>query len=163
MSVETSMISSQSRKKLSPEAKDLLQKYCDSEDVHSTLFVTYKDVAERIFGWLNKQSDETWNQVIAILETELKASANICFTGRLGRLVSTLDGFHPGVRIAISTSDQISNRVLKVIEKFRAENQEWTADVSEMLKKKIFQELKELELSEEDAKAWIESVNDLEL
>lgn len=145
------------RKELSPEAQSLLKKYCASEDVHSTLFVTYKDVAERVFGWLTKQSDEVYNEVINVLEKELKASEHVCFTGRLGRLVSTLDGFHPGVRVSISTSDQISNRVLQLIEKCKEEKLN-----HEQTKEKITMELKELELSDEDAKAWIETIDDLE-
>jgi hypothetical protein len=171
-SIPSDLKDSTIRNKLSPGAKTLLTKYCQSEDVHSTLFVTYKDVAERIFGWLNMQNAEVWNQVIEVLETELKASANVCFTGRLGRLVSALDGFHSGVRITISTSDQISNRVLKVIEKFKAENLTLDLSISDndssttnlsKLKEKILQELKDLELSDEDAKAWMETVNDMEL
>lgn len=151
------MQSEATRKQLSPEAKILLKKFCDCEDVHSTLFVTYKDVAERVFGWLNKQSDEIYNEVINVLEKELKASEKVCFTGRLGRLVSSLDGFHPGVRVSISTSDQISNRVLKVIK--QCKNEKLNADET---KEKIMKELKELELSDEDAKAWISTVDDLE-
>ncbi len=145
------------RKELSSEAKYLLKRYCECEDVHSTLFVTYKDVAERVFGWLNKQDNEIYNEVINVLEKELKASENVCFTGRLGRLVSALDGFHTGVRVNISTSDQISNRVLKVIEKCKDENLS-----AEETKEKITIELKELEISDEDAKAWMSTVDDLE-
>jgi hypothetical protein len=155
--MQTETITIIPRKELSSEAKSLLKSYCESEDVHSTLFVTYKDIAERVFGWLNKQDNEVYNEVINVLEKELKASESVCFTGRLGRLVSALDGFHPGVRVNISTSDQISNRVLKVIEKCKEENLS-----SEETKEKITSELKELEISDEDAKAWMSTVDDLE-
>ena len=36
-----------------------------------------------------------------------------CFTGRMGRLISCLDGFDPNIKINISTSEQISNIILQ--------------------------------------------------
>jgi hypothetical protein len=144
------------RLKLSPAAKELFISYCNNEDVHSTLFVTYKDVAERVMSWLYKQPIETWNEVIKVLETEIFASKGYCFTGRLSRLVSVLDGFHPGVRISIASSDQISNRVLIVINKCKDEGISKEDTIV-----KIKEELKSLELDDTQIEEWMTSVVDL--
>jgi len=142
------------RIKLSPEAKSYFIEYCENEEIHSVLNVTYKDVAERVLGWLNKQPTETWNEVIKILETEIMASRGLCFTGRISRLVSALDGFHPGVRVSIATSDQISNRVLIVLNNCKIEKVSKEETIS-----RITKELQELELEEDKIKEWISTID----
>jgi hypothetical protein len=143
------------RSRLSKEARELLFKYCESADIHVELNVSYKQVAECIFGWLNRQNMETWNEVIKILETELLTSKDKCFSGRLSRLISTLDGFHPGVRIMIATADQISNRVLSVLSKGRENN----LDADEILGNAL-RELRSLELTEVQVNEWLEVVRE---
>ena len=140
---------------LSKEAKSLLLKYCECTDIHVELNVTYKQVAECIFGWLSKQNIEVWNEVIKILDAELLASKDKCFSGRLSRLISCLDGFHPGVRISIATSDQISNRVLSVMNKGKDSGLE----VEEIMTN-VLRELKELELSETQINEWMNVVEE---
>lgn len=144
------------RLKLSPEAKELFISYIKNEDVHSTLYVTYKDVAERVLSWMSKQPTEIWNELIKVLETEIFASKGYCFTGRLSRLVSVLDGFHPGVRISIASSDQISNRVLIVFNKCKSEGLSKEETIV-----KIKEELALLELNETQIEEWMTSVYDL--
>jgi hypothetical protein len=144
-----------SRKKLSPEAKKHFEAFCKSDEIHSELNVTYKDVAERALSWLSKQPIETWNEVITILDTEIKASADKCFTGRLSRLISCLDGFHPGVRVSIATSDQISNRVLMAVNKAKDEGK--SNDEIIVIARK---ELEELDLEEDKVNEWMETVKE---
>jgi len=144
-----------SRNKLSPEAKELFLSYCDNQDYHSILNVTYKDVAEKVIGWLNKQNDEIWNEVIRILEIEILASKDKCFTGKLSRLVSCLDGFHPGVRIKIATSDQISNRILIEINKGKSENLD-----NEIIIKNVKNSLIELEVEPDQIEIWLTNVRE---
>jgi len=144
-----------SRNKLSPEAKELFLSYCDNQDYHSILNVTYKDVAEKVIGWLNKQNDEIWNEVIRILEIEILASKDKCFIGKLSRLVSCLDGFHPGVRIKIATSDQISNRILIEINKGKSENLD-----NEIIIKNVKNSLIELEVEPDQIEIWLTNVRE---
>lgn len=144
------------RNKLSPEAKKLFNEYCENEEIHSELNVTYKDVADRVISWLYEQPIPVWNEVIKILESEILASREKCFTGRLSRLVSSLDGFHPGVRVSIATSDQISNRVLGVINRSR-ESSLSKEDTISLIRK----ELDELEMTEEQIDEWMKTVDDV--
>jgi hypothetical protein len=149
------------RIKLSPDAKKIYDKFCENNEIHSELNVTYKDVADRVISWLYKQPVEIWNEVIKIYEKELYASEDKCFTGRLSRLVSCLDGFHPDVRISIATSDQISNRVLGIINKFKEEHGEtFSHSKLDDLILKITNELKELEMTEEQISEWLVTVKD---
>jgi hypothetical protein len=143
------------RNKLSPRTKALFEKFCASSEIHSELNVTYQDVAERVISWMHRQPDETWNELVKILEESITASEGMCFTGRISRLVSVLDGFHPGVRIAIATSDQISNRVLMVVNKGKEDGKSL-----EDIESEISKELDELGLSEEDKANWMTSVRD---
>jgi len=143
------------RLRLSKEARELLFKYCEINDIHVELNVTYKQVAECIFGWLSRQSIETWNEVIKIIDSEILASKDKCFSGRLSRLISALDGFHPGVRITIATSDQISNRILSVLKRGKDENLE----VEEILGNALT-ELRSMELSETKINEWLEIVRE---
>jgi hypothetical protein len=147
---------SEVRNKLSPQAKKLFNEYCNNEEIHSELNVTYRDVADRVISWLYEQPIDIWNEVIKILETEIMASRDKCFTGRLSRLVSSLDGFHPGVRVSIATSDQISNRVLGVMERGKNEGIE-----KEELMKRIRSELTELEMTEDQMDEWLKTVDDM--
>lgn len=143
------------RSKLSPKTRALFDKFCNSSEIHSELNVTYKDVAERVISWMHRQEDETWNELVKILEEAVTASEGMCFTGRISRLVSVLDGFHPGVRISIATSDQISNRVLMIVNKGKEDGK----TLSE-IETEISKELDELGLSTVDKENWITSVRD---
>ena len=149
------------RIKLSPDAKKIYEKFCANEEIHSVLNVTYKDVSERVISWLYKQPVEIWNEVIKIFEKELYASEDKCFTGRLSRLISCLDGFHPDVRISIATSDQISNRVLGVINRFKeGKGDKLTSSEAMELFAKVTVELSELELTPEQTAEWLETVKE---
>jgi hypothetical protein len=139
------------RLRLNKDAKELLLKYCDSTDIHVELNVTYRQVAERLFGWLSRQNIETWNEVVKILNVELVSSKDKCFSGKLSRLISSLDGFHPGVRIAIATSDQVSNRLLLTLTKGKENN----LDAEEILVN-ILRELRELELTDTQINEWMD-------
>lgn len=147
---------SEVRNKLSPETKKLFNGYCENEEIHSELNVTYKDVADRVISWLYEQPIPVWNEVIKILESEIVASNEKCFTGRLSRLVSSLDGFHPGVRVSIATSDQISNRILGVINR----SSESSLSKEETIKL-IRRELEELDMTGEQIEEWMATVNDI--
>lgn len=151
----TVIVQNRQRRRLSREAKDLFKEYCQSTEIHSQLNVSYKDVASRVFGWLDKQPIDVWNEVIKILDTEIIASKDKCFTGKLSRLVSSLDGFHPGVRVNISSSDQISNRVLSILEKGKNNEEE-----NDVIITKVLRELREFNLSEKEINEWLDSVRE---
>lgn len=146
---------SKNRYKLSTQSKELFMSYCENLDVHSELNVTYRDVAERIMGWLSKQPVEVWNEVIKIMEYEIISSKDKCFTGKLSRLISCVDGFHPGVRIAISTADQVSNRVLSIINKGRNDG-----TANEEILALVLKELRDLELSNIQISEWMDTVRE---
>jgi hypothetical protein len=143
------------RNKLSRQSKELFMSYCESTDVHSELNVTYRDVAQRIMGWLSKQPIEIWNEVIKIMDYEIIASRDKCFTGKLSRLISCIDGFHPGVRIVISTADQVSNRVLSVINRGKTDGIE-----NEEIITIVLRELRDLELNENQINEWMDTVRE---
>lgn len=143
------------RLKLSPKAKELFKQFCQSTEIHGELNVTYQEVANRIISWLYRQPIDIWNEVIKILDNEILSSKEKCFTGKLSRLVSVLDGFHPGVRVAIATSDQISNRVLKVME--RSKNENISNEETLLL---IKEELEDLGMPEKEINVWLDTVKE---
>ena len=142
--------------RLSPEIKTLIQSYCQNEEVHSVLNVTFKDVFESIMTWILQQPYDVYVELIRILESEMNASRGMCFTGRLSRLVNCLNGFHPDVIIRIADSEQISNRVLIVVnrEKDKGTPRE---EIIALVKK----ELTELEMPEDKQEEWLHGIDDI--
>jgi hypothetical protein len=140
----------------SDRARSLFKSYCNDNDIHSALGITYNDIALHIFGWLNEQPIETYNNYIEILESEILESEGKCFTGRISRLVSSLDGIHPGVRINITNSDQISNRIFSKIKDCQIRNLSKEEMVLE-----IKSELQSLELEDDKFNEWFENVKSM--
>ncbi len=58
------------------------------------------------------------DQIKSILNEEMKDSLCKCFTGRLSRLVNCLNGFDNRISVKTSDSDEISNIVILVRNKY---------------------------------------------
>ena len=119
--------------------------YLDNQDVHSTLFCTFKDVFVKV--WLRIINSEHHVELFKRLNEELQESECKCFTGRLSRLVNALNGYFPDIKINISDNEQISNIILTIKKKNLS---------SEKEKEEIIKELKEREYTDDVINSWIE-------
>lgn len=76
---------------LSKQTKQLLVEYCELNDIHSILNVTFLDVFKSV--WNIIKNHEHSKEIKSILNVEMNDSLCKCFTGRLPRLVNCLNGF----------------------------------------------------------------------
>ena len=84
-------------------------------------------------------------EILKILEEEIKDTICQCFTGRLTRLLNVLNGFYPDIQIQIGSNEQITNVILMLKEKYEGDE----------LKEKVRMEFKERGYEEEVIEEWI--------
>jgi len=106
---------------LTENTKRLILEYCENLDVHSTLQLTFKELLGYIWHTILKMSEETQNEVKQVMNSEMSDSECKCFTGRLSRLINSLNGFSPLVKIEIDNGQQIANII--ALEKRKLDDQ----------------------------------------
>ncbi len=72
--------------------------------------------------WIVIKNHKDSEEIKKILNTELSDSICKCFTGRLSRLVNTLNGFDERIIIKISDNDSIGNIIVIIIAKNKDKN-----------------------------------------
>jgi len=94
-----------------PRIKDLLT-YFKIKDIHGYFNMTYFEVFQLVFAEIEylKYNPE----ILKRLEEELNDSKDMCFTGRISRIVNSLNGFSDLVSIRIPDISQI-NAVMSII------------------------------------------------
>jgi hypothetical protein len=129
---------------LSSQSKEALVEYSKIGDVHSQLNVTFMEALKCVWAVIreHKQSDE----IKRILDQEIHDSICKCFTGRLSRLVNSLNGFDERVSMRISDSQEISNVIIQIRQK--------TSDLEEQ-QRMIASELAERGYSNETIDEWL--------
>jgi Leucine-rich repeat (LRR) protein len=105
---------------LTEQTKQQLIEYCNLNDVHSTLNVTFKEVFNSVFHIIKHH--QYANEIKSILNEEMQNSLCKCFTGRLSRLVNCLNGFDDRVNINISSNDEIANIIVMILNKYPNES-----------------------------------------
>jgi len=71
--------------------------------MHSSLLITFSP---------NK------DEILTVLNQEINDGLYMCFTGRLTRLLNTLVGFYDDIELQISDSEQITNIIMALKNKF---------------------------------------------
>ena len=93
--------------------KKSLIDYSEIKDIHTKLNVTFKEVLLNV--WNIIRAHENSKEIKRILNEEMKASLCKCFTGRLARLVNSLNGFDERVQIQISDNQELANIIILII------------------------------------------------
>jgi hypothetical protein len=91
---------------LSEECKRALIEYSDDLSVHSLLGVFFEETLDVVLSIIMRHKDK--DEILKIMNQEMSDAMCMCFTGRLTRLLNTLNGFDPRVSITISDSEQIA-------------------------------------------------------
>ena len=81
--------------------------YIESRDVHSVLNITFGETL--CYAWKRIVDSEDCDEMLNILNTDMSDAHCMRFTGRISRLVNTLNGFYADIVIRISDSEQIAN------------------------------------------------------
>ena len=105
---------------LTSQTKESLVEYSACNDVHSTLNVTFAEVLHSVWCIIKNHKDSI--EIKRILNAEMSESICKCFTGRLSRLINTLNGFDNRVCIMISNNDAIGNIIVITIAKNKDKN-----------------------------------------
>ena len=91
--------------RLSPESISLLLEYSESSDIHSILGITFSEALIVVVSTIYQNPNQ--DEILKILNTEILDSECKCFTGRISRLVNSLNGYDDRVNIQISENDQL--------------------------------------------------------
>lgn len=96
---------------LSETTKQSLTKYCSNEYEHSRFGMTTGQLFAYV--WQRIQAHDSVLELERILEERVADCIDchgneVCFTGRFNRILSTLDGFCPDIRITISDNERIT-------------------------------------------------------
>jgi len=102
---------------LTEKTKRLLMEYCEDENVHSVIGITFKELLLAVWNIIRDHKD--LNEICAIMNTEMDDADCKCFTGKMSRLINCLNGYDSRVAITMAENDQISNII--IIEKEKLE------------------------------------------
>jgi hypothetical protein len=142
----------------------LIKKYCANPDIHSGLFVNFKQLFDRVYDriinpdkyqsvWCDGIRPDT-DDMLERLKQEMIESNGMCYTGYITRIVNCLVGFYSDVRIGVSSSDQISAKITMILEKMSAATSaEKTAAIRESLR--------EIDVEEAVINEWISNIPEL--
>jgi hypothetical protein len=115
----------------------------DDVTEHSVYFIKYSDLL--LYVWQRIVKHESSDELLCILNTEIKDSECMCFTGRLTRLLNTLVGYYDDISIQISDSEQITNIIMVLKQKYAGED----------LKKEVEKELESYGHNDNTIKEWL--------
>ena len=137
---------------ITPEAKSYLLTYSEDETIHSVHDVTFSEVLTSVISEIISMKEELSSEVLKILSEEISDSICKCFTGRISRLVNSLNGFSPKVKVEISKNTQISTILAQTSEKISiAETEEEITKIKE----ETIKNLREHDFTEEEIEDWM--------
>jgi len=131
---------------LNEQSKRELLNYCDDSTYHCTYLITYSDLL--IYVWSRIINNENKNEILKVLNQEISDGLCMCFTGRLTRLLNTLVGFYNDIEIQISDSEQITNIIISLKNKYEKDE----------LKIELKKALIERQYSENIINEWLEYI-----
>lgn len=134
----------------SEKSKGLLFEYIQDPQVHSVLEITFAELFRNVISLILKH--EKCNEILHILDTEIQDAECMCFTGRISRLVNTLNGFDENIVIHISDAEEIGNVIAQL-------KQKYYYDISlEEFKKIVENELISRKYSKNIIETWIQYI-----
>jgi len=137
---------------LTKKAKEQLIEYSENKDIHMELQVNFQEVLCYVWNRICNSKDSV--QIKTILSQEMDDADCKCFTGRITRLVNTLNGFYDDIMIQINSTEQIGNIMEIIRNKLKNENQ-YTI---EKFKNELEKALKERNYEEKVINEWLEYI-----
>jgi len=137
-------------KVLTKKTKTILIEYCDNNDIHSLLNITFQELLLNIYSLILKNDNR--DEIFKIMNIEMNDSLCKCFTGRISRLVNCLNGIDPNIQINISDNEQIGNIIILVKNKLIFENKYDLESHKKLVKTNLLERGYELKVINE----WIE-------
>lgn len=94
---------------LTDQCKNLILKYSENLDLHSVLHITFKQALQYVFTRI--EINENKDDIKQILNKEMEDSKDLCFTGRISRLINCLTSIDPLVNINIININDLFNHI----------------------------------------------------
>jgi DNA-binding transcriptional regulator GbsR (MarR family) len=129
----------------SPNCLQSLLCYLDDKDIHSTLYLTFFEVFEKVWGRIIRSDFKA--DLIKRLDEEMMESECKCFTGRMSRLVNVLVGFFSDINITVSNNERIGAIISSVLK---------GRDLTDELKEVCRKSLKEAEIEDDEIAKWLD-------
>ena len=108
--------------------------------------------------WNKIEKNDNKNEILNILNNEMKESLCKCFTGRLSRLINCLNGFDEDVEIKINDNEQIGNIILLIKEELLSKSETNEIDVNKW-RELTRKELEEREYDSDVINKWLEYID----
>ena len=131
---------------LTEQTKREIFNYCAHSTEHSSFLITYSDLL--IYVWSRIIVSTNVDEILSVLNQEISNGLCMCFTGRLTRLLNTLVGFYDDIELQISNSEQITNIIMGLKNKF----------TNEELRNAIRKELLDRQYSESIINEWFDYI-----
>jgi Leucine-rich repeat (LRR) protein len=100
-------------------SKNLISEYVKCTDVQATLNITFSELLLSVYSFITVHKESV--ELYRILDTEMKDSMNLCFTGRMSRLINVINGYNDNITIYISDNEQIGNIISIIYTKMTRE------------------------------------------
>jgi hypothetical protein len=127
----------------SPTCLQSLLSYLDDKDVHSTLYLTFFEVFEKVWGRIIGSDFKA--ALIKRLDEEMIDSECKCLTGRMSRLVNVLVGFFSDINISTSNSERIGTNISSDLDVIKMSDNRIGAIISSVLNgREMTDELREI-------------------
>jgi len=98
--------------RLTEDIKGQIIQYIDDKEELVSSMVTFEDVLSKVIPRIIEHAESS--ELFKILNDQMTEAECMCLTGRISRLVSTLDGFYDDIRIEVSSAEVISSIILQV-------------------------------------------------
>jgi hypothetical protein len=134
---------------LEERTKQLLFDYIEDKSIHSILNITFEELLISVYDFALKHEHK--DAIFTVLNTEMKDSLCKFFTGRISRLINTLNGFDEKIIINISDYEQIENICILIKEKLGEKYTE------ELFKQELKEALQERNYSESAIAEWLDN------
>jgi len=78
-------------------------------------YLTYEDIFNHVMNRIINSNDK--NELLKRVHEEIEESKNLCFIGKITRLVNSLNGFFSDIHIGISDNEQVENLIICSLKK----------------------------------------------
>ena len=94
----------------------MIEKEFSINEVHYVLQMNFKEIFSYVWTYIHETefNKDTQNEIKQIINQELLESKDLCFIGKITRLVGSLNGFCDIVKITVSDSEYISNTISNI-------------------------------------------------
>jgi len=146
-----------SDKVLTVECKNMISKEFHKNEVLMAVNMTFKQLFLMVWKYIHMDSVFTvdvQNEIKKILSVDMVGSKDLCFVGKITRLIGCLNGFSDLVQITISEAEEIG-MIISKIEKNLVAKGDYTPEKHYEL---ALEELRQMGFNEETIQEWVQYI-----